>query len=569
MSSQPKRWHLAPKAPINYVNALNDIGPVMAQVLYNRGITDVDNARLFLSDNLPIHDPFKMKGMNKAVARIRTAIRREEHIVVYGDFDADGVTSTTLLVQTLQALGAKVSAYIPHRVDEGYGLNAPALYSLAEDGVSLIITVDCGIRSVEEVIEGQKAGLDIIVTDHHSIGDVIPPAYAVLNPKQTDCDYPEDMLAGVGVSFKLASALLRVASAQDKIAPSITEEDLLDLVAIGTVADLAPMDRFENRKLVKLGLEQLSKARRPGIYTLLDEAGVQPSDIRAMSIGFVIGPRINAAGRLEHADLAYQLLSTDDWGQATQLARELQELNRKRQDLTRDAFEIAEEMARQEGEDPALIFAASPQFLPGIVGLVAGRLVEQFYRPAIVVEMGEEESHGSCRSTPEFNITDALDECADILLRHGGHAQAAGFSVRNENIPMLKERMTKIAEIKLAHQELLPTITVDAEVRLDELTMDLASQLELLEPTGEDNRPPVFMTPRLRVLDARQVGREGAHLKLRLANHMKDMDAIGFNLGHWLNDLTNYVDVAYHLDINEWRGRTTLQMRLVDLKPTV
>lgn len=566
MSSQSKRWHLAPKAPINYVNALNDIGPVMAQVLYNRGITDVESARLFLSDNLPIHDPFKMKGMNKAVARIRTAIRREEHIVVYGDFDADGVTSTTLLVQTLEALGAKVSPYIPHRVDEGYGLNAPALYSLAEEGVKLIITVDCGIRSVEEVIEGQKAGLDIIVTDHHSVGDVVPPAYAVLNPKQTDCNYPEDMLAGVGVSFKLASALLRVASSQDKIVPSITEEDLLDLVAIGTVADLAPLDRFENRKLVKLGLQQLSKARRPGIYTLLDEAGVQPSDIRAMSIGFVIGPRINAAGRLEHADLAYQLLSTDDWSQATQLARELQELNRKRQDLTRDAFEIAEEMARQEGEDPALIFAASPQFLPGIVGLVAGRLVEQFYRPAIVVEMGEEESHGSCRSTPEFNITEALDECADILLRHGGHAQAAGFSIRNENIPLLKERMTKIAEIKLAHQELLPTITVDAEVRLDELTMELATQLELLEPTGEDNRPPIFMTPRLRVLDARQVGREGAHLKLRLANHMKDMDAIGFNLGFWLNDLTNYVDVAYHLDINEWRGRTTLQMRLVDVK---
>ena len=399
-----------------------------------------------------------------------------------------------------------------------------------------------------------------------TIGEIVPPAYAVLNPKQLDCDYPEDMLAGVGVSFKLASALLRVASAQDKIVPSITEEDLLDLVAIGTVADLAPLDRFENRKLVKLGLEQLSKARRPGIYTLLDEAGVQPSDIRAMSIGFVIGPRINAAGRLEHADLAYQLLSTDDWGQATQLARELQELNRKRQDLTREAFEIAEEMARQDSEDPALIFAASSQFLPGIVGLVAGRLVEQFYRPAIVVEMGEEESHGSCRSTPEFNITEALDECADLLLRHGGHAQAAGFSILIENIPVFKEKMSHLAEIKLAHQELRPTITVDAEVRLDELTMDLAIQLQMLEPTGEDNRPPVFMTPRLRVLDARQVGREGAHLKLRLANHIADMDAIGFNLGHWLNELTNYVDVTYHLEINEWRGRTNLQMRLLDLK---
>jgi single-stranded-DNA-specific exonuclease len=244
----------------------------------------------------------------------------------------------------------------------------------------------------------------------------------------------------------------------------------------------------------------------------------------------------------------------------------LQELNRRRQELTREAHEIAMELAIRDGDDPALIFAADKQFLPGIVGLVAGRLAEQFYRPAIVVEMGEEESHGSCRSTPEFNITEALDECADLLIRHGGHAQAAGFAVKNENIDLLAERMKHIAEIKLAHQDLRPTITVDADVEMDDLTMELAQRLEALEPTGEENRPPVFVTQSLQVIDARQVGRENAHLKLRLGNHKSDIDAIGFRLGDRLNQLTNFVDVAYHLEINEWKGRINLQMRLLDIK---
>jgi single-stranded-DNA-specific exonuclease len=286
-----------------------------------------------------------------------------------------------------------------------------------------------------------------------------------------------------------------------------------------------------------------------------------------MSIGYVIGPRINAAGRLEHAGIAYKLLTTADWGTATKLAHELQTLNQRRQELTRDAYEKAELMALEDDEDLALIFAASPDFLPGIVGLVAGRLLEQFYRPAVVVEMGKEESHGSCRSTPEFNITEALDECADLLIRHGGHAAAAGFSVRNENLPILQERLKHIAAVKLAHQDLRPTIFIDAEVRTEDLTMQLAKTLTSLEPTGEENRPPILVTRGLRVDDARQVGRDNAHLKLKLGDSAFDIDAIGFRLGDWLNELPNYVDVAYNLEINEWRGQTNLQMRLVDIQP--
>lgn len=565
-----KQWEVAPPAPIHFINALSDIGAVLAQILYNRGITTPEDARRFLSGDLPLYDPFKMRGMNKAVFRIRTAIKRREPIVVYGDFDADGVTSTALLVQTLQALGADVQPYIPHRVDEGYGLNSPALRELAESGVRLVITVDCGIRSVEEVRDAMNLGLDVIVTDHHSIGDELPPAVAVIDPKQEDCEYPEDMLAGVGIAFKLASALLHVARSQDKLLPSLSEQDLLDLVAIGTVADLAPLDRFENRRLVQLGLKELAKAKRPGVYTLMDIAGIQPDKVNATSIGFALGPRINAAGRLESAFTAYQLLSTNDWQAATDLARELQAINVRRQELTKDAYEKARLMAQDmlDGDThPTILFAASPEFLPGIVGLVAGRLVEEFYCPAVVVEMGEEEAHGSCRSIPEFNITRALDQCSDLLIRHGGHAQAAGFSIVNENLGALKKRLTKIAVSEIAHLDLRPLIKVDAQIRMSEITMNLAEKFQLLEPTGVDNPPPLLMMERLRVVDARTVGKDGEHLKLRLADGPIGIDAIAFRQGERLNRLPLLVDVAFHLEINEWNGRRTIQLNIVDIRP--
>lgn len=568
MSKQPKRWHQAPDPPIHYINALSDLGFIMARVLYNRGLTTPEAARHFLSGNLPIHDPFKMKGMSKAVARVRNAIRHKDPIIIYGDFDADGVTSTALLVQTIRALGGIVTPYIPDRIDEGYGLNTPALEQLASDGTKLLITVDCGIRSVEEVRAGQAAGLDIIITDHHSVGEVIPPALAVLNPKQAECDYPEDMLAGVGIAYKLASALLTVAHAQDTPPPSITENDLLDLVAIGTVADLAPLDRFENRKLVQLGLEELSKAKRVGVFALMDRTNIQPEKINATNIGYGIGPRINAAGRLEKAITAYSLLMTNDWSEANDLANALQEINRRRQELTMDSYQRARAIAVSNGDIPTLIFAADESFLPGIVGLVAGRLTEEFYRPSVVIEIGQEESHGSCRSMPEFNITHALDQCADLLLRHGGHAQAAGFAIQNKNLPHLHERLKEITETELAHYDLQPSLNVDAGVDLIELTMDLARTISRLEPMGTENPEPIFTTERLRVIEARQVGREGNHLKLRLADGPNAMDAIAFGFGDWYSRLPHYIDVAYHLQINEWKNRLNLQMNIVDIHPS-
>lgn len=579
-----KRWVVAEPAPLDWLRQYSPISPVLAQVLYNRGFTQPAAAKQFLEARETAGKPFDsrtgMKGLNGgrgAVARIREAIKARQPIVVYGDFDADGVTSTVLMVQTLRAIfrhqHAKaapelaeryVKPYIPHRIDEGYGLNSEALRRLAGAGARLIITVDCGIRSVEEVDAGRAAGLDIIVTDHHSIGPEIPRAYAVINPKQTDCNYPEDMLAGVGVAFRLAEALLTVARP-----PGLAADDLLDLVAIGTVADLAPLNRLENRALVRRGLERINSNPRPGVAALLQVAGIKPGSVTAETIGYAIGPRINAAGRLESAMLAYDLLSTDDPQRAEQLAGQLQALNVQRQELTRDAQEkIRAQLEADYAGDVPLIFASDPHFRPGIVGLVAGRLVEEYFRPAVVMEEGDTESRASCRSIPEFDITRALDACADLLVRHGGHAQAAGFTVHNSNIDALRRKLVEIASAQLEGQDLRPSLNIDAVVDVSHLSESLVHELSLLEPTGHLNPVPVLASYGVRVLEARTVGKEGQHVKLKLARAgQPPLDAIGFGLGEWAAQRLSAVDIAYRLEMNEWNGSRALQLNVQDIRP--
>jgi len=574
-----KRWQIMPRIPQDVLNRLNRYHPIMAQVLYNRGQDDAEKAHIFLEGgDVALHDPFSMYGMTDAVARIRQALKKGELIAIYGDFDADGVTSTVLLTQALEALGARVIPYIPNRVDEGYGLNIEALRGLFERGVKLVITVDCGIRSVDEVAQARRElRLDIIITDHHSVGDELPEALAVIDPKidaklrlenGRKNSYPEDMLAGVGVAYKLADALYRIAENQDRRTPNLKLEDMLDLVALGTVADLAPLDRMENRELVRRGLKVLNRAHRPGVFELARVAGVEPGRMNTTTIGFMLGPRINAAGRLGSALTAYDLLSTPDITRAGELAQQLQAINVQRQTLTVESVDIARGRATTGVPTLPLIFDAGPEFQPGIVGLVAGRLCEEFYIPAVVVELGEEESRGSCRSIPEFDITHALDQCADLLVRHGGHTQAAGFTVRNENLPALRERLTALAAEALHGQELRPSLDVDAEVPFDWLTMELAEALHQLEPCGASNNAPLLMTRRMHVQECRRVGQDGKHLRLRLSNGFNTMDAIGFKQGEWAEQLPPYVDVAYHLEVNEWNGRVKLQMNIQDLRPT-
>lgn len=565
--TQAKRWRISPVIPPSVQRQLGEFHPVVAQVLYNRGINTAAEAQQFLGDGTLDANPFDLADMSKAVARIRQAIRNQEPIAVYGDFDTDGVTATALLVQALRALGAIVEPYIPHRVEEGYGLNTTALSMLAQDGFRLVITVDCGIRDLDAVADSVSLGLDMIVTDHHSVGPILPAALAVIDPKREDCQFPEKMLAGVGVAYFLADALLRVAHQLNEPV-ALDAEDLLDLVAIGTVADLVPLDRPLNRALVRRGLKVLNTARRPGLYALIEAAGLRPGQVNSTSIGFALGPRLNAAGRLESASQACELLTTSDLSEAVALAAELNALNIRRQDETRLAQIKVRELALTELEgDLPLIFAADRSFPSGLVGLVAGRLAEEFYRPAVVIEVGEDECRGSCRSIPEFDIVRALDACADLLIRHGGHSQAAGFSVRRENLFDLKDRLFHLAEQQLRGQELRPALMIDAEVPMERITLELAQALGQLEPFGHRNPQPLLMTGNVQVLDARRVGKDGAHLKLTLGEMGFRIDAIAFRSGEQMDSLPRRVDVAYHLEVNEWNGRLKPQLNVRDIRP--
>lgn len=566
MPPKSKRWQIAPRVASAIIARFPDLHPLIVQILYNRGITTPEQAEAFLAPDALIGNPFRLRGVNEAVERLRRAIRAGEPIAIYGDFDADGVTATALLVQVLQALGARVKPYIPHRIDEGYGLNLDALQQLKDDGVRVVVTVDCGVRSLDEVAFGTRLGLDMIITDHHAPTDELPNAFAVIDPKQPQCQYPTKELSGVGVAFKLAQALLRVnARVPLQNQPALAEDALLDLVALGTVADLVPLTN-ENRALVKRGIARLRQSERPGIQALIRYATLKPDTLDTGHIGFTLAPRLNAAGRLEHALMAYNLLTTIYPGEAEALAQKLEETNRERQRLTSDLTTRARERVAARAETDALLFVTDPEFLEGIVGLIASRLVDEFYRPAIAVHHGETESRGSARSISEFNIVAALDECRDLLVRHGGHAMAAGFTVRNENLSALETRLREIAARTFASAELAPTLAVDAETSLSEMNWALQKSLEQLAPFGYGNREPVFVSRDVVVRDARVVGTE--HLKLLLSDGQIVWDAIAFRQGSWLGNLPQRIDVAYQLDARTWNGETRLQLNVKDLKPT-
>lgn len=569
MSNNHKHWHIPQPVPQDTLDELaaRGIHPVLAEILYRRGYETPDAALEFLSHYAHDDNPFRIKGMAEAVYRLRMAIRNDEPIAVYGDFDADGVCSTVVLTQALEKLGGKVRPYIPDRVDEGYGLNSPALRTLADEGVKVVVTVDCGIRSVQEVEDGNSYGLELIVSDHHSIGPTLPPALAVINPKQADCAYPEKMLAGVGLAYKMTQALFMEAQRRGyKKGLEWRPEDWLDLVAIGTVADIAPLVG-ENRALVQEGLKKLNRAERPGIKALYGAAGVRPGAINTVTIGFMLGPRINAAGRLRSAMLAYELLSTPEMSRAGQLAGQLDAVNVERQRKTEQMQAWAEEGMSGDPADEPLLFAADQRFEQGVVGLVASRLTERYYRPSVVVQVGAEESHGSCRSIPEFHITHALDECSNLLERFGGHAAAAGFTVRNENIEPLQERLFEVAADALADKELVPSLMIDAELTLDQITFELLDALGRLEPTGEANRPPLFAVRDVKIVDRRGVGAEGKHLKLSVSDGTVVAEAIAFRRGDLLNDLPERVDLACHLEDGEWNGQRRVQLNVQDFHP--
>jgi single-stranded-DNA-specific exonuclease len=564
LSLQSKRWHIAPPVGEEQSAQFPDLPSLVVQLLLNREIDQPGAARDFLAGRVTDHEPFLMRGMDEAVARLRQAIRRGEKIAVYGDFDTDGVTATALLVQTLSALEAQVEPYIPHRVDEGYGLNLDALRSLYRKGVRVVVTVDCGIRSTDEVEKASK-GLDLIVTDHHTVGTELPPAVAVINPKQPNCPYPFKDLAGVGIAFKLAQRLLQV-QGRMKQNCELTEESLLDLVALGTVADLAPL-LGENRSLVKRGLEALNEPVRPGVEALMADAGLRRAEVDATAIAFRLGPRLNAAGRIDTAMLAYQLLTSQDPLETRELADKLGKLNQRRQELTEQTVAAAEAQVQADDPDAHLYLAASKDFLPGIVGLAASRLTEAYYRPSVVVELGDQESRGSCRSISEFDITKALEECEDLLVRFGGHAAAAGFTVATEKLGLLRQRLQAIAAERLAEVEMRPTLDIDVEMPLEEVDWATHALLSQIEPCGVDNPQPVLLSRGVEVRGRRAIGSEQKHLKLTLRDGRGvAWDAIFFRQGELFSQVPTRIDVAYTLEVNEWNHRRRLQLNVQDLK---
>lgn len=560
MDQLKKRWLISPRISPQADQALSRHSPLLRQILYNRGIASESEAQTFFAAELPNNDPNQLIGLGASLDRIQYAIQHKEKIVVYGDYDADGVSATALMVQTLQAVDAEVSAYIPNRFDEGYGLNNNALDLLKSEGASLIITVDCGIRSVDEANHAAKIGLDLIITDHHTPGKELPKVTALINPKQPNDTYPEKNLAGVGTAYKLATALLEISS------PAIlTPQHLLDLVAIGTVADLVPLVG-ENRALVRHGLNTMRRPHRQGLLSLLGVARINSQSINSSNIGFSIGPRINAAGRIASAMDAFQLLVTNDVNEAGQLAQKLDNRNRERQKITAEIQDKAEEISLADQEDNLLLYAADPDFNPGVVGLAASRLVDKFYRPAIVGEQGHEVTRASCRSIPEFHITHALDECADLLDHYGGHAAAAGFTVKNNNAAELIERLNALAKKSLGELDLQPSLQADAEVGLSDMKPELLTEIEKLQPTGYGNPEPMFVARQVKVTRSRPVGRENAHLKLTLTDGNITHDAIAFRQGHWVDNLPTEIDIIFKFELNEFNGNTSLQLNVSDIQ---
>jgi single-stranded-DNA-specific exonuclease len=566
MSARRKRWVLKELAPPELAHQLG-CSPLLATLFFQRGLHDPAAVRAFVEADYRsgMHDPLLMKGMAASSARIAAAIQDGDAMAVYGDFDTDGVTAATLLKQAIGAMGGTISAYIPHRTREGYGLNREAIAQLAESGTRLLITVDCGISNVDEVAYANSLGLDVIVTDHHSPPEILPAAFAVVNPKQPDCPYPYKQLVGVGIAFKLIQALVK----QGLKLANLRGRDLLDVVAVGTVTDMGPLDG-ENRVLVKAGLEALNTTTRPGLLALIQASGLQPGEIDSSAIGYTLGPRLNAAGRLDDAVYAYELLLADNHEQAAALAKTLNEINRARQDLTRKVQLAAREQAEASAKHlQRVVVLDSSEFPAGVVGLVAGKLVEDWGRPVLLIERGEELSRGSARSIPGFNIIEALRSCDDLFVRYGGHAAAAGFTIENANIPLLEQQLLALAETMLDDESLQPSLTIDAEIDFDSVDRELYSSLKQLEPFGQANPLPVLMSRGVEVREARPFGSEGRHLLLHLIGAGgTHIEGVAWNLGGIAQALLRHphIDVAYTIEERVWNRQRTLRLNIKDFR---
>jgi single-stranded-DNA-specific exonuclease len=554
-----KNWQVLPRIPSEIDKKLQDFPKGFRQLLYNRHIYTAAEAHQFMEVEGSLYDPFLLKGMDLTIRRLVKAINEHHEIAVYGDYDVDGISGAALLVQVLRSLGGKVQVYIPDRFTEGYGLNIPAVDHLKGLGVQLIVTVDCGIRSIKEAAFARDSGVDMIITDHHQPGEILPPATAVVNAKQAGDEYPYKELSGVGTAYKIAEGLLSELSTSD-----VNPEDLLDLVAIGTVADIVPLTG-ENRALVKAGLRLLHSGKRLGIRKLAEKASVNLQTLNSRDIGFKLGPRLNAAGRMESGKDSYLLLITENEEVASSLATKLNSLNQDRQDLLNNLIERAK-TSPDSDLSGNLLLTYDHEYHQGVVGLVASRLADQYYRPAVVGYQDDELIIASCRSIPEFNITQALDQCADLLEKYGGHEMAAGFTVRSENLERLNQRLKDMADQHLGDKDLRPLLCADMDIDLRLIPVDILEKIAQIEPTGEGNPEVVFISRNVPVVDSRQVGGD-QHLRLKLRVGRKTYTAIAFNQGNKFDPGMNHADLIYSLEKNEYNGLISTQLVVKDIKP--
>ncbi|WP_312473990.1 single-stranded-DNA-specific exonuclease RecJ [Neobacillus sp.] len=561
MLKSKSRW-IVPSSDHNLVKMLENelkITPLVASLLVNRGLDTVESARYFLFGTDEFHDPYLLKGMDIAVKRIREAIETQEPILIFGDYDADGVSSTAVLMITLLELGANVQFYIPNRFTEGYGPNEPAFRQAAENGINLIITVDTGISAIHEASLAKELGIDLIITDHHEPGPILPEALAIIHPKLPDSTYPFRELAGVGVAFKLAHALY-----------GEVPEHLLEIAVIGTIADLVSL-KGENRLIAKKGLEKLKVTKNIGLKAILKLAGVDPLSINEETIGFTLAPRINAVGRLKDADLAVELILTEDPEEALQLAGEMDALNKTRQaivnSITNEAIEEVEK--NYPIATNKVLVIGKEGWNAGVIGIVASRLVEKYYRPTIVLNFDPEKgvAKGSARSIAGFDLFKNLSTCRDILPHFGGHPMAAGMTLKIEDVSELRTRLNKLCEEQLTDEDLIPVTYLDEEIRLEDISLSSLDEMSQLSPFGMDNPKPKVLINNVEIANMRKIGSGQNHLKVLVNEAGTNLDGIGFGLGHLVDQISPASKISFigELSINEWNNMRKPQIFIQDI----
>ena len=561
------KWIFKKPATSENIKSLQNktnINPVLAQLLFEHNDDSPEKVNEFLYPNLDqLHDPFLMRTMETAVSRITTALRDGENILIYGDYDVDGITGVSVLYEAIFKLGGKVSFYIPDRITDGYGLSLEGIRLAEKSGVDLIITVDCGITAVDEVSYANSKGIDVIVCDHHEPADQIPDGYAVLDPKVKDCPYPFKELAGVGVAFKLLQALYT--------SLGYGVDDLmqfLDLVAMGTAADIVPMVD-ENRILVKYGLERINTKPRNGLFALLESSSLLGRELDVSLIVFVIAPRINAVGRMSNAKKAVHLMTSSSLQQSRNIAKVLETENKMRRNVDettcREAISFAEKQI--EKDNTKILVLSKEGWHPGVIGIVASRIMEKFNRPTIMISVRDGIGKGSARSTSNFDIYSALKGVENILESFGGHKYAAGLTVQAKNIEVLRERMQIVTNKSISNEDLVPTLEIQSEISLKELDASFLKWLKMFSPYGPHNMRPVFVSRNVEVVgEIHVVGNN--HLKFKVRSDGIVIDAIAFNFAEVRDKMKpskQHIDAAYVIEENTWNGRTTIQMRIKDI----